>query len=241
MYQRPAPSQEGAFYIFGYTLSMFSKENLHHAYFIEGDSNLVLKEIDDFFHNSWKITRAGNPDIHCVVYESFGIDEGRDLQQAQQLRPFSGDKKIFIIVTNSITHEAQNSLLKVFEEPTAGTHFFVISSSQRILLPTLRSRMVVITHASHREIDFGAEANKFMRMSIKSRLEYVSKIVEEKDKTKAEEFLQALVSELSKKGLEKSSLKTSSTIKEIVMLIKYLKDRSSSLKLILERVALLNF
>ena len=54
-------------------------------------------------------------------------------------------KKIFIIETGFFTREAQNSLLKVFEEePTEGTHFFVFTPSAETLLPTLRSRMVIL-------------------------------------------------------------------------------------------------
>ena len=151
------------------------------------------------------------------------------------MKPVVGDKKIFIISTNSITSEAQNSLLKVFEEPTPGTHFFVIASSARILLPTLRSRMVVISHDSARKKDTSLEPKKFMAMSPKDRLSFVTEMIEEKDKASAEGFLLALVWELhTQKG-------KGATIKEILSLVKYLKDRAPSLKLILERVALLKF
>lgn len=213
---------------------MFSKDTLHHAYFIEGEKATVLAELEAFLSDAFNIVRHGNPDVHFVEHESFGIDEGRGIQEMQQLRPVMGDKKIFILTIGAITSEAQNSLLKVFEEPTPGTHFFVISSSQRILLPTLRSRMVVLTHASTAKTDLRAEARKFIPMSPKSRLEFVAPYIEEKDRAKAESFLQAVISELHRE-------KKMDAIREILPLIKYLKDRSSSLKLILERMALLNF
>lgn len=212
---------------------MFSKDSLHHAYFIEGEKSAVLAELEAFLMDAFKISRQGNPDVHFAHHESFGIDEGRGLQEMQSLRPVMGDKKIFILTIGSITSEAQNSLLKVFEEPTPGTHFFVISSSQRILLPTLRSRMVVLTHASAAKSDMKGEARKFIPMSPKSRLEFVAPFIEEKDKAKVENFLQAVVGELHKEGKMEA-------VREILLLIKYLKDRSSSLKLILERTALLD-
>jgi DNA polymerase III delta prime subunit len=217
-----------------YTLEMFQKDTLHHAYFIEGDRASILAEIESFLQAAFKLTRHGNPDVHYAEHDSFGIDEGRALQTMQSMKPVIGEKKVFIVYVNSITSEAQNSLLKVFEEPTPGTHFFVISTSQRILLPTLRSRMVVVTHQSAQKTDMRGEARKFIPMSPKARLEFVAPMLEEKDKAKAEEFLQAIVSELHRTG-------NMASIKEILLLIRYLKDRSPSLKLVLERIALLEF
>ncbi|MEN9622040.1 MAG: hypothetical protein RLZZ67_474 [Candidatus Parcubacteria bacterium] len=219
---------------------MFPKDTLHHAYFIEGERALVLTDLEAFLKDSFKIIRQGHPDVHYTEYESFGIDEGRSLQEMQSLRPILGDKKIFIITLDSITSEAQNSLLKVFEEPTPGTHFFVISSSSRILLPTLRSRMVVVVHSSAENKSYDGDAKKFVISSLKERLEYVANIIEEKNKARAEEFLQALVAHLAGAGLTKASLKRGAALKEILTLTTYLKDRAPSLKLILERVALLD-
>jgi DNA polymerase III gamma/tau subunit len=77
-------------------------------------------------------------------YETFGVDEGRELKEAQLSKSFGGGKKIFVISFETITVEAQNSLLKVFEEPTPDTHFFLISRTGSRLLPTLRSRIVFL-------------------------------------------------------------------------------------------------
>lgn len=221
---------------------MFPKDSLHHAYFIEGDRALILADVETFLKKSYGIERQGHPDVHYAVHESFGIDEGRALQEMQSMRPVVGDKKIFILALDSITSEAQNSLLKVFEEPTPGAHFFVISSSSRILLPTLRSRMVIVTHGSavHQSKATSSDVIKFIQSSYKERLEYVSRIIEEKDKSKAEIFLQELITELAQKGMSKASRKGSGEIKEMLVLATYLKDRAPSLKLILERVALLD-
>lgn len=215
---------------------MFSKDSLHHAYFIEGERQSVRADIEKFLHETLKINSRGHPDVHYTEYQSFGIDHGRNLQEMQSMKPVVGDKKIFIIALSSITDEAQNSLLKIFEEPTAGTHFFIISSSARILLPTLRSRVVVISHSSAKNISFGNEVERFAGMSPKDRLTYVAEIIENKDKTGAEIFLNSLIAELREKKLKTHG----KAIKEMLSLSKYLKDRSPSLKLILERVALLN-
>ena len=53
------------------------------------------------------------------------LTKRRALKDAQTRGAFGGSRKIFIIGANSFTREAQNALLKTFEEPTAGTHFFL--------------------------------------------------------------------------------------------------------------------
>ncbi|MFA6158159.1 MAG: hypothetical protein WC763_00825 [Candidatus Paceibacterota bacterium] len=220
---------------------MFDKDSLHHAYFIEGERVAVLADIESFLNDSFGIVRQGHPDVHYAEYESFGIDDGRGLQEMQAVRPIAGDRKIFIVAADSMTSEAQNSLLKVFEEPTPGTHFFIISSSRRILLPTLRSRVIIIAHPSSLVAAVGEDAKKFVASSLRDRLAFVAGMIEEKDKAKAEVFLLALVEELRGKGLEKASSARVAAIREILSLVPYLKDRAPSIKLILERVCLLDF
>jgi DNA polymerase III delta prime subunit len=220
---------------------MFQKENLHHAYFIAGERRAVLLDLEKFLKDAFSIVRSGHPDVHYAEHESFGIDEGRALQDMQIMRPVLGDRKIFILHVGSMTSEAQNSLLKVFEEPTPGTHFFVISSSPRILLPTLRSRMVVVFHPSATDNSSEVMAKRFATLSPKERLATVAPLIEEKDKARAEDFLQSLVAELSRGGMEKAGKGRARAIKELLSLISYLKDRSPSLKLILERAALFDF
>jgi len=220
---------------------MFSKDSLHHAYFIEGERAVVLADLEAFLNESFGIVRQGHPDVHYAQYESFGIDDGRGLQEMQSVRPIAGDRKIFIVAVDAMTGEAQNSLLKVFEEPTPGTHFFIISSSRRILLPTLRSRVIIVAHPSSRETGLRDNAKSFIAMSLKDRLSFVADMIEEKDKAGAEGFLLALVDELRGDGLEKASPARVTAVKEILSLVPYLKDRAPSVKLILERVALLGF
>lgn len=217
---------------------MFDKDSLHHAYFIEGDKAVIIADLESFLKKAFGILRQANPDVHYSEHESFGIDEARELQSAQSMMPVLGNKKIFIIATDAITSEAQNALLKVFEEPTAGTHFFIISSNRRMLLPTLASRLHILSHQSAKPSSVEGGAEKFISLSPKDRLAFVAGMIEEKDKQAAEGFLLDLVSFLEKDL--KGKPKHARTIKELLSLAKYAKDRSPSLKLILERAALLD-
>ena len=52
--------------------------------------------------------------------------------------------KYIILGASSFTNVAQNSLLKVFEEPPKNIEFIIISPTKSNLLPTVRSRMPIL-------------------------------------------------------------------------------------------------
>lgn len=212
-------------------------EKLHHAYFLEGDTEQVLPSLLSFFEKELEIIQNGNPDMKVESYETFGVDEGRELKEAQLSKSFGGGKKIFVISFETITVEAQNSLLKVFEEPTPDTHFFLISQSGSRLLPTLRSRIVFIQTESDSAPDL-LKAKKFISASISERLKMIEPITEEKNKKEAKEFLSELATVLrNRKPLEKFSLEDSAILQDVLRAHDYLSDRSPSVKMLLEHIA----
>ena len=131
-------------------------KNLHHACFLVGDTEAIFLKLKNFLEKRVGIKTSGNPDFWSGKFKTLTIDEARAIAELQERKSFVGKSlgseaskwrgKIFVIQADFITEEAQNSLLKVFEEPTSGTHFFIISP-QDILLPTLRSRMQIIFHS----------------------------------------------------------------------------------------------
>ncbi|MDH5589187.1 MAG: hypothetical protein OEZ65_00865 [Gemmatimonadota bacterium] len=72
----------------------------------------------------------------------------QDLRRRAHVRPSMGSMQTFIIadaeflVPQESSPEAANALLKLLEEPTAGTRFVLTSSEPGRLLPTIRSRTV---------------------------------------------------------------------------------------------------
>ncbi|MBI5817112.1 MAG: hypothetical protein HZB09_01665 [Candidatus Yonathbacteria bacterium] len=226
-------------------------KNLHHAYLIEGEGEVILSELIEFFEQSLGVAVKGNPDFLHLTFNSFGIDEGRRLKEMQTGKAFTGDRRFFVVSTSSFTHEAQNSLLKVFEDPSPNVHFFVIMPSADGILPTLRSRFFIIEHESkyktkrtHDEKTISAK--EFLENNKASRLAMIKGIIEEKDKDKALALLGALEIELHAKLLEGVETSSKGNSKQIVEFLEeisrgkqYLHDRSSSVKLILEHVALM--
>lgn len=110
----------------------------HHAYFLEGPLSEfeelahVLRESENFLPH--------DPGFIARQYEKFGIDEARDLIGTASLKN-TGGRTLFVLGVGSMTSEAQQALLKLFEEPQQGTQF-VLLLPHGTLLPTLRSRML---------------------------------------------------------------------------------------------------
>ncbi|MBX4210649.1 hypothetical protein KW783_01625 [Candidatus Parcubacteria bacterium] len=165
--------------------------NLHHAYLIEGDRESSVERLKKFLTSELKYTMLGNPDFWHSRFETMTIDDARFFREFQMRKALADNKKVVIIETDFLTREAQNSLLKIFEEPTADTHFFLVLPSAEILLPTLRSRLFISRHDSHDKIDM-SDAREFVKKSPAERLLMIKDIVEEKNKAKAISFLNSL-------------------------------------------------
>ena len=188
---------------------------IHHAYAFEGGKEDIALGLFKFLEKDFGVKIKNNPDFSYQEFETFTIDDGRALQERHGRKSISG-KKIFIISTRFVTVEAQNSLLKIFEEPTKDTHFFLIMPNTQVLIPTLRSRLVVVGRddlgSGSQQDDLQSLIKKFLAANVAERLALVKNIVEEKDKCKAIDFVTALeASHCSavKKAAVKSDVKMS--------------------------------
>ncbi|MBP6060928.1 MAG: hypothetical protein KA515_02940, partial [Candidatus Pacebacteria bacterium] len=126
------------------------KNNLHHAYLIEGAREQIVVEILEFL-KSVGVESTGNADVTHITLDSFKIDDARNLKSYAGEKGYTAGKKFFIVSTNNFLLEAQNTLLKMFEEPIENTHFFVVVPDVSALLKTFVSRFFLISHKS----DFG--------------------------------------------------------------------------------------
>lgn len=127
------------------------KKLSHHAYVIVGglgvgggqNTHDVLLEVLNKVH---KIPIRANADLFDRSYENFTIDNAREIKAVHEMRPVKeGAKQIFILTMNGITVEAQNALLKLLEEPAEYAHFFIIIPSAGLLLPTVKSRVCIVS------------------------------------------------------------------------------------------------
>ncbi len=136
-----------------------------------------------------------SPDYIAFKERLFGVDEARKLRETAIRKAFK-DKKIFFIAPEKITLEAQNALLKTFEEPIPDTQFFLSLRDEGAILSTLRSRMQVLRLDD--EVGENEGAKKFLKMALKDRLNFVKKFVEKEENLPA--FLDELLISIKETG-----------------------------------------
>lgn len=221
-----------------YLINSYRKTGyLNHAYLLEGEREPLLRTLYSFIEEDLGMRVKGNPDIWRASFLVFGIDESRRLKEEQMRKPVSGDKKVMIISADSMTREAESALLKVFEEPIKSVHIFLIIRSARLLLPTLRSRMVLLRF----EMGSLAEelAEQFLKASIPERLKLAKPIIDAKDKQRAVSLLNNIEKDFHEKiKIKEVSNAEFSAFQQIFECRKYLDDRAPSVKMILEHISI---
>jgi hypothetical protein len=110
----------------------------HHAYLCFGDSVTVVPE---------SVQQPGI-DIEHYHVPQWGIADSRRLTEAAQQRPVQAPQRTFVVVTKSLTTEAQNALLKLLEEPPGAAQFYVVVPNPECLLETVRSRLLPLSSVS---------------------------------------------------------------------------------------------
>ena len=219
---------------------------MHHAYGIFGDREKVKDELFSFLEKDLKFPTVGNSDFWQGNFNVFKIADSRVLNEAHLNKPVKYDRKVFVVFANFITKDAQNSLLKIFEEPRADTTFFLILPEATDLLPTFKSRLIIGKIAEGKE-DLFLQAEEFLKAKIGKRLEIINKITkdikeEKKTKTDAINFIKNIEKSIknnqklnrAKGGRDQSFL----AVEDIEKAISYAGDESPSVKVILEHLAL---
>jgi hypothetical protein len=224
----------------------------HHAYVIVGGSaehdGLIL-----VLAKKHKIKLAGNPDFFDRRYENFSIDHARELKSHAETRPAQvGGYRIFVMTMNGITIEAQNALLKLFEEPGEYARFFLILPSAHLLIPTIKSRIQFLSTSgtSQSDAEVAAAAKAFLAAPTKKRLDIVKELMdqigkEKKTRQDAIDLLHALEEQVyaraSAGGPSSQAAglaKNTAALESILLAGKYANDRAPSMKMLLEYVAL---
>ena len=225
-------------------ISHLDKNNLHHAYLIEGARDEIVPAIFKFLENSG-ISTVGNSDCVRINLNSFRIEDARNLKSYGSQKSFSAAKKVFIISANNFLLEAQNSLLKMFEEPIENTHFFLVVPDKNALLKTLVSRFYLIspTPGVGEEVE---KAEKFIKLSARDRIEFLKEflaesneeeLVEDSVHSKSLKFLNSLESFLHS-HMSKRHFDTN-YFEQIFKVRKFLRMPGSSAKSLMESVALI--
>jgi len=93
---------------------------------------------------------------------SISVEAIRQLKKDVYLKPFFSDRKIYIIKNaEKMTVEAQNAMLKIFEEPPAYITIILICNGLSKILSTIKSRAVIYKFPSLKPKELEKYLNKY--------------------------------------------------------------------------------
>lgn len=134
-----------------------------------------------------------HPDLlYFSAEDKLGINEARIIKKHFSLKPYSAKGRAVVIEdASTLTHDAQNALLKILEEPPSEAMLILGAPSDAKFLPTVLSRCQITrvqgTGDKVQRENYKEDIKKLLNASIGERFEYVEKLKDKK------EFLNALV------------------------------------------------
>lgn len=161
------------------------------------DHHAIMFVAKDRFGTSLppEVTNAGN-DVRVFSEKTLSIATVRDLIKASSLRPVTETTLTILVEANSIAFEAQHALLKVLEDPPGASRFIFVLTSTQNLLPTLRSRVMMVdedAQSSEQET-----LREFLKLSAGKRLQLIADRFKDKDIGWSEAVLRDAIKYLDK-------------------------------------------
>jgi hypothetical protein len=150
---------------------------MHHALVVGGLSDRVPQVLAYLAERGCTRERAQG-DLLVQSVQSFGIDDARALSDFVILKPIVLPRRVAVVFAVRITVEAQQALLKTFEEPR-GAAIILIVPQPELLLPTLQSRLLpLILGTDSKETTTHEEARAFLALSTEKRLAHIQNLVD---------------------------------------------------------------
>jgi DNA polymerase III delta prime subunit len=159
----------------------------HHAYFIAGESEQGIEVALSHAEAELGLTRHNNPDLIVLRHGLFSVDDARRLINLAQRAAMNGERKAIVISALRLFHEAQNAMLKIFEEPPAGTTLMLVVPAEGMLLPTLRSRLLPLPRSEDEITKLAPQSQAFLKASSTEREKFVAKLLDRTKSDKDEE------------------------------------------------------
>jgi hypothetical protein len=219
----------------------------HHAFYYAGDIEEGVAAALSFGERELGLSGINSPDLITLRYGLFSVDDARLICELASRAPLKGDAKLLVIATGRIFHEAQNALLKTFEEPAPGTYLVLIVPSEGNIIPTLRSRLLPLP-GTETESGVSSEAEAFVSGTEGAREKIVEGILDQAKSDDAEEKQAARLAALHLaegilrvayiRNQTKGSPELVALLKDLSRLIPVLHERSAPLKPILEHLCL---
>lgn len=152
-----------------------------HAYFFAGDIEEGITSALSYAHSHLQQVEEKNQDLVVLRHSLFSVDDAHKIASIAYRAPDGDSGKVLIISLTRIFHEAQNALLKLFEEPPVDTTLILVVPSAGMLLPTLRSRLLQLPGGEgNRREELGVSSTnteEFLKGSADEREKIVAKLI----------------------------------------------------------------
>jgi DNA polymerase III delta prime subunit len=209
-------------------------QTLHHAYLVVGDAEGGVDTVLAILEKRG-VKTVGNLDVLVLRYADMAVDDVRDV-----ITPFSslnplGDAKYCVVSFKTANRNAQNALLKIIEEAPGKTIFFFSVDVSGIVLPTVRSRSILLSSGTKAHTEGGEEAEAFLAEAFAKRLLRIEKLVGEVSKTQDRRPVRAFVRALLRVAREKRLPKEA--LRDTLDVDAYLRLSGSSPKILLSHLA----
>ena len=225
---------------------VYARDMSHHAFYIVAAKEEGVSRALTYAQSDLGMEVSNNPDIVTLSHGLFSVDDARRVvRHASQTG--SGGKKLIIVSAERIFHEAQNALLKIFEEPPEGTTLILIIPSAGVMLATLRSRLLELPMSLH-DGEVGENVTAFIQGTPAEKEKIVAKLLERTKSEKEEEkqaargdalrLLEGLTLLVHTAWRKKPTEELTLFLKDANTFIPILHERSAPLKLIFEHVLL---
>ena len=224
-----------------------SRDLRHHVFVIEAEAEEGIGAAQAWVREHLEMKIENNPDVVVHRYGLLSVEEARQVSELAAGKAFAGNTKVVIIAASRAYHEAQNALLKLFEEPPTGVYLFFVLPSLGGLLPTLRSRVQVLKgtvsqlRSGRQEIANAAE--QFLAASKEKRSAIIKKLTSGKDEEERRELRDEALTIVN--GIEAAAYMSGRTtsrhrelLEDIQVLRGHLHDRSAPVRMILEHLSL---
>ncbi len=197
----------------------------HHAIAISADSLEAAVLPAEFLTPSLDV-------VHYVA-DRLAIDTVRDIIRDAFVKPVSAVKRSFVIVARDIPIEAQNALLKLLEEPPTTARFILIVPRIDVLLPTVRSRVLVLPAPRPASVPAVPLFAAFQTAAINDRLDMVAAWAKNKDYEAMEAVLRG-----TELFLHTALPAAGQLLKTTLLIRDYMSQSGAAKKMLLEELAL---
>ncbi len=139
------------------------KNRLAHTILLVGEDNFAMEKFCSLLVLSIMCESETKPCLECVACKKvmhnnnvdvayypkeskqMSVKEIEDFISCVYMAPYEASQHVFVLRdANQIDKNTQNKLLKILEEPPAGTYIILLASEEYNILPTIKSRARIV-------------------------------------------------------------------------------------------------